>query len=44
MALIGFDFEVQDPPELAQRVRLLADRFRKAAGMEPVVLPPASGL
>lgn len=38
MALIGFDFEVQDPPELAERIRLLADRFRRAA--EPKVSAP----
>jgi predicted DNA-binding transcriptional regulator YafY len=31
MALIGFDFEIQDPPELVDRVRLLADRFSRAA-------------
>jgi predicted DNA-binding transcriptional regulator YafY len=32
MALIGYDFEVQDPPEMVERVRQLADRFHKAAG------------
>jgi hypothetical protein len=31
MALLGFDFEVRDPPELAERVRILADRFTRAA-------------
>ena len=31
MALIGFDFEVLDPPELVERVRLLAQRFARAA-------------
>jgi len=30
MALIGFDFEVEEPPEFAARIRMLADRFRKA--------------
>ena len=30
MALIGFDFEVQDPPELVERIRVLADRFHRA--------------
>ena len=36
VALIGFDFEVQDPPEFAERIRLLADRFRRAAEAAPV--------
>lgn len=31
LGLIGFDFEVRDPPELAERVRLLAERFGRAA-------------
>ena len=30
MALIGFDFVVEDPPELVERVGLLAERFRKS--------------
>lgn len=30
LALIGFDFEVQEPPELLERVRQLAERFGKA--------------
>ena len=31
VAEIGVDFEVIDPPEFAERVRLLADRFGRAA-------------
>ena len=30
LALIGFDFEVREPPELIERVRWLAERFRRA--------------
>ncbi len=30
LALIGFEFEVRDPPELRNRVRLLAARFSRA--------------
>jgi predicted DNA-binding transcriptional regulator YafY len=30
LALIGFDFEVREPPELVERVRLLAERFSRA--------------
>jgi predicted DNA-binding transcriptional regulator YafY len=30
LALIGFDFEVREPPELVERVRVLADRFGRA--------------
>ena len=32
VAEIGVDFEVLEPPEFAERVRVLADRFRRAAG------------
>jgi len=32
VAEIGVDFEVLDPPEFADRVRELAERFRRAAG------------
>jgi predicted DNA-binding transcriptional regulator YafY len=32
LALIGFDFEVHDPPELIERIRGLAERFGRAAG------------
>jgi predicted DNA-binding transcriptional regulator YafY len=32
LALVGFEFEVQEPPELIERVRMLAERFRRAAG------------
>jgi len=31
LALIGFDFEVREPPELIERVRLLAQRFDRAS-------------
>ena len=34
LALIGIDFEVREPPELAERVRLLAERFSRAALMK----------
>ena len=30
LALIGFDFKVHEPPELADRVRSLAERFTRA--------------
>lgn len=30
LALIGFDFEIREPPELVDRVQLLADRFSRA--------------
>jgi predicted DNA-binding transcriptional regulator YafY len=32
LALIGFEFEVREPPELVERVRLLAERFARATG------------
>ena len=32
IGIIGWDFEVQDPPELAERIRHLADRFQRAVG------------
>jgi len=32
LATIGFDFEVNDPPELIERVSRLAERFQRAAG------------
>jgi hypothetical protein len=28
----GFEFEVREPPELIERMRVLAERFRRAAG------------
>lgn len=31
LALVGFDFEILEPPELIERVRWLAERFRRAA-------------
>ncbi len=30
LAMIGFDFDVQDPPELIERVRMMAVRFQRA--------------
>jgi predicted DNA-binding transcriptional regulator YafY len=30
LALIGFEFEVQEPPELIERIRWLAERFSRA--------------
>jgi predicted DNA-binding transcriptional regulator YafY len=30
LALIGFDFEVREPPELIERIRWLAERFTRA--------------
>jgi predicted DNA-binding transcriptional regulator YafY len=32
LALIGFEFEVQEPPELIERIRWLAERFSRATG------------
>ena len=32
LALIGFEFEVREPPELIERVRWLAERFGRAIG------------
>jgi predicted DNA-binding transcriptional regulator YafY len=31
LALIGFDFEVREPPELVERIRSLAERFTRAS-------------
>ena len=31
LAVMGFDFEVQEPPELIERIRWLAERFSRAA-------------
>jgi predicted DNA-binding transcriptional regulator YafY len=31
LALAGFDFEVQEPPELIERIRLMAERFGRAS-------------
>jgi predicted DNA-binding transcriptional regulator YafY len=33
LALIGADFEVREPPELIERIRLLAQRFTRATGV-----------
>ena len=32
LALTGFDFEVQEPAELIERIRELAKRFHRATG------------
>jgi predicted DNA-binding transcriptional regulator YafY len=32
IGMLGVDFEVHEPPELAQRMRALAARFGRAAG------------
>ncbi|HTS27807.1 MAG TPA: YafY family protein [Bryobacteraceae bacterium] len=32
LAMIGFEFEVREPPELVKRIRTLAERFARAAG------------
>jgi predicted DNA-binding transcriptional regulator YafY len=32
VAMLGADFEVHEPPELAQHLRALADRLRRASG------------
>jgi predicted DNA-binding transcriptional regulator YafY len=34
LALVGFDFEVLEPPELVERVRRLAERFGRAASID----------
>jgi predicted DNA-binding transcriptional regulator YafY len=31
LVMIGFDFEVREPPELVDRIRWLAGRFARAA-------------
>jgi hypothetical protein len=31
LSLIGVDFEVREPPELVERIRMLAERYRRAA-------------
>jgi len=35
LALIGFDFEVREPPELVDRIRWLAERFSRAISGPP---------
>jgi predicted DNA-binding transcriptional regulator YafY len=34
IAMLGVDFEVHEPPELADQLRMLAARFERAAGLE----------
>jgi predicted DNA-binding transcriptional regulator YafY len=36
LALIGFDFEVLEPPELIDRVRWLAERFNRSIALTRV--------
>lgn len=36
LALIGFDFEVREPPELIERMRALSERFKRATGRAEV--------
>jgi len=31
VAMIGVDFEIVEPPELVEHVRVLSERFRRAA-------------
>ena len=35
LALIGFEFEIEEPPELLERVRWLGERFTRAAAPTP---------
>jgi predicted DNA-binding transcriptional regulator YafY len=35
LTMIGFDFQVRDPPELIERLRMLAERFSRAADRLP---------
>jgi predicted DNA-binding transcriptional regulator YafY len=35
IAMLGVDFEVHEPPELAEQLRALAGRLRRAAGQSP---------
>jgi predicted DNA-binding transcriptional regulator YafY len=35
LAMIGFDFEVQEPPELIDHIQWLAGRFARAASSPP---------
>jgi hypothetical protein len=30
LGLLGFDFRVESPPELAEHIRALTDRYRRA--------------
>jgi hypothetical protein len=44
LAELGFDFEVREPPELAQRVRELAGRFARAVDAERRLRPMSGEL
>ena len=39
LALLGYDFEIQQPPELRDRIRWLAARFGRAAGVKSLPAP-----
>jgi predicted DNA-binding transcriptional regulator YafY len=43
IAMLGVDFEVHEPPELAEHLRLLAGRLRRAAGPSRRHRPPSPG-
>ena len=34
IAMLGVDFEVHEPPELREHLRMLAERYRRAAGID----------
>jgi predicted DNA-binding transcriptional regulator YafY len=45
IAMLGVDFEVDEPPELAEHLRLLSDRLRRATGHRvlPVAVEDSTG-
>jgi hypothetical protein len=43
LALVGFDFEVREPPELAARIRELAERFSRATQSDAGCRMPDAG-
>ena len=42
IAMLGVDFDVHEPPELAEHLRALAGRLRRAAGRSPREKSPAA--
>jgi predicted DNA-binding transcriptional regulator YafY len=40
IAMLDVDFDVHEPPELAEHLRVLADRLQRAAGATPRARPP----
>jgi predicted DNA-binding transcriptional regulator YafY len=44
LSLVGADFEILEPPELADEVRKLADRYRRAVGHASACQVKASGV